>query len=127
MIFQLLWWLPFVFLQCFTSVVILNIRPSLAIIGSDAERYHGCSIPFLCGKISVGYPFWGEDRPQSCGHPDFGLKCDAINNPTTTIVLNQVNYYIKDIDEEAHVLKIVSKDLFDRRICYYFIDLGLAC
>ncbi|KAK4839911.1 hypothetical protein QYF36_025890 [Acer negundo] len=35
---ELLWWLPFVFLQCFTSVVILNIRPSLAIIGSDAER-----------------------------------------------------------------------------------------
>ncbi|TXG70046.1 hypothetical protein EZV62_004981 [Acer yangbiense] len=106
MIFQLLWWLPFVFLQCFTSVVLLNIRPSLAIIGSDPERHHGCSIPFLCGKISVGYPFWGEDRPQSCGHPDFGLRCDVRADPTTTIVLNQVNYYVKDINEEAHVLKI---------------------
>ncbi|KAK0598317.1 hypothetical protein LWI29_033638 [Acer saccharum] len=115
MIFQLLWLLPFVFLQCFTSVVLLNIRPSLAIILSDPERYHSCSIPFNCGNISAGYPFWGDNRPQSCGHPDFGLRCE---NPMTTIVLNQVSYYVKDIDVEAHVLKIASKDLYYGGFCY---------
>ncbi|KAK1578202.1 hypothetical protein Q3G72_028417 [Acer saccharum] len=116
---MLLWWLPFVFLQCFTSVVLLNIRPSLAIIWTDPERYHSCSIPFHCGKISVGYPFWGEDRPKSCGHPDFGLRCEDSMNSMTTIVLNQVSYYVKDIDVEAHVLKIASTVLYYGGFCYY--------
>ncbi|KAK3218287.1 hypothetical protein Dsin_012257 [Dipteronia sinensis] len=85
---------------------------------SDPDiRYQVCRIPFRCGEISVGYPYWGEDRSKTCGHPDFGFSCGF--SSTTTIVLSQVNYYVKDIDEEAHVLKIVRTDLYNSGICYY--------
>ncbi|KAK2652294.1 hypothetical protein Ddye_012150 [Dipteronia dyeriana] len=123
--FQILWPLPFVFLQCFTSVVLLNIRPSLAIIKSDPERYRGCLLSFRCGQISIGYPFWGDDRPQSCGHPDLGLSCDDTNpmltNPMPTIVFNETNYYAIDTDKESHVLKVVRQDLHDSGICNPFL------
>ncbi|XP_074274892.1 LEAF RUST 10 DISEASE-RESISTANCE LOCUS RECEPTOR-LIKE PROTEIN KINASE-like 2.4 [Silene latifolia] len=32
--------------------------------------------PFSCGNITnVGYPFWGGNRPQFCGHRNIGLNC----------------------------------------------------
>ncbi|KAK1555334.1 hypothetical protein Q3G72_025001 [Acer saccharum] len=63
--------------------------------------------------------FESNESNEFNGHPDFGLRCNVSADPTTTIVLNQVNYYVKDIDEEAHVLKIVRTDLYDSGICYY--------
>ncbi|KAF7819974.1 LEAF RUST 10 DISEASE-RESISTANCE LOCUS RECEPTOR-LIKE PROTEIN KINASE-like 1.4 isoform X1 [Senna tora] len=35
--------------------------------------------PFNCGGIvkNVTYPFWGDNRADYCGHPDFQLKCDS--------------------------------------------------
>ncbi|XP_074287985.1 LEAF RUST 10 DISEASE-RESISTANCE LOCUS RECEPTOR-LIKE PROTEIN KINASE-like 2.1 [Silene latifolia] len=46
------------------------------------DRYKTCfSVLITCGKLkNVGFPFWGEGRPQYCGHPALQLQC--IDYPT---------------------------------------------
>ncbi|KAL5726465.1 hypothetical protein ACHQM5_009507 [Ranunculus cassubicifolius] len=44
--------------------------------GADDPNYTACSKKFECGNITnVSYPFWGKDRPASCGRPGFELNC----------------------------------------------------
>ncbi|XP_074287980.1 LEAF RUST 10 DISEASE-RESISTANCE LOCUS RECEPTOR-LIKE PROTEIN KINASE-like 2.4 [Silene latifolia] len=46
------------------------------------DSYKTCSsLLFSCGKLKdVGFPFWGDGRPQYCGHPALRLQC--IDYPT---------------------------------------------
>ncbi|CAN6802700.1 unnamed protein product [Brassica oleracea var. botrytis] len=56
-----------------------------------------CETPFQCGNITVGFPFSGEQRSPSCGHPLLNLSCNKSSN-TTSINLSGYNYSVLHID-----------------------------
>ncbi|XP_065858093.1 LEAF RUST 10 DISEASE-RESISTANCEUS RECEPTOR-LIKE PROTEIN KINASE-like 2.1 [Euphorbia lathyris] len=71
-------------------------------------QYQNCSAAFNCGNITgIGYPFWGSNRPEYCGHPKFQLNC---SNETAKIKIEELNYKVVDINTNSKNLKVVRED-----------------
>ncbi|XP_038894226.1 LEAF RUST 10 DISEASE-RESISTANCE LOCUS RECEPTOR-LIKE PROTEIN KINASE-like 1.3 isoform X2 [Benincasa hispida] len=90
----------------FSSIflLLLNISPSFCV-------YKDCSAVFNCGKIvDVGFPFWGEDRPPSCGVPELKLTC---NNNVARVDIMQVKYRVLQVDSRTKTLQIARDDYYD--------------
>jgi hypothetical protein len=88
------------------------------------EWYSRCSNRFNCGNITdVGYPFWGDGRPDGCGHPDLKLNC--VKNITTTKIM-KVTYRVLAANTSTKILKIVREDYLVGGICSpAFVDTTL--
>jgi hypothetical protein len=80
------------------------------------DWYSSCSNRYFdCGDITdVGYPFWGDGRPDGCGHPDLKLNCSG---NITTIEIKKVTYRVLDADPSTKILKIVREDYLMGGIC----------
>ncbi|CAA7055623.1 unnamed protein product [Microthlaspi erraticum] len=68
-----------------------------------------CESLFHCGNITVGFPFWGEARPEPCGHPSLGLRC----NPTsklTFLIISGLMYRVLQVNSTASTLKLARQD-----------------
>ncbi|KAK9197120.1 hypothetical protein WN943_005254 [Citrus x changshan-huyou] len=106
--FQFSWsGLPLISLLCFLSVLVVDkIQPSLA----NPELAKLCSLPFGCGKINAGFPFWGGGRPELCGHPIFELKCE---NETPTMKLADVTYRVLNVNTKEKVIKLARQEYFE--------------
>ncbi|XP_060672430.1 LEAF RUST 10 DISEASE-RESISTANCE LOCUS RECEPTOR-LIKE PROTEIN KINASE-like 2.7 [Ziziphus jujuba] len=64
---------------------------------------------FICGNITnVGYPFWGDCRPEVCGYPHLHLNCES--NKVTTIEIKNVKYPVLELNLSAQILKIARDD-----------------
>ncbi|KAL3735286.1 hypothetical protein ACJRO7_024420 [Eucalyptus globulus] len=87
-------------------VVMINMTQSQ---GKD-HLHSDCSKLFNCGNIQgVGYPFWGGNRPKSCGHPALQLACE---DNTARITISDVKYKVLDFYNSTDVLQIVRDDFF---------------
>jgi hypothetical protein len=80
------------------------------------DLYSSCSKRhFDCGNITdVGYPFWGDGRPDGCGLPDLKLDC---SENIATIKIKKVTYRVLDANSSTKILKIVRKDYLVNGIC----------
>lgn len=67
---------------------------------------------YRCGNLTAGFPFWGGERIQACGHLLLKLECDK-NTTTTGIQIEGQGYNVLQIDSEAQVMKIASKNYMD--------------
>ncbi|KAH7857047.1 hypothetical protein Vadar_008431 [Vaccinium darrowii] len=78
----------------------------------DDKKYTTCARNFSCGENfqNVGYPFWGDDRPQECGYRSFELKCQ--NNEYPTIEIDNRIFRVKDINQAGQTITIASSDLW---------------
>ncbi|KAL0000034.1 hypothetical protein SO802_019636 [Lithocarpus litseifolius] len=78
------------------------------------DMYEICSSMFNCGMLNnIGFPFWGENRPNSCGYPGLKLNCEE---SVATIKIMNVTYQVLGVNPEAQILKITRKD-FSAGIC----------
>ncbi|PON38961.1 Wall-associated receptor kinase, C-terminal [Parasponia andersonii] len=51
---------------------------------SDTQEFIQCSRPYKCGTLrNLSFPFWGNDRPEFCGHQSFELDCRYKQYPTS--------------------------------------------
>ncbi|XP_048422229.1 LEAF RUST 10 DISEASE-RESISTANCE LOCUS RECEPTOR-LIKE PROTEIN KINASE-like 1.3 isoform X2 [Pyrus x bretschneideri] len=81
---------------------------------SSFDSYTTCSNTFNCGGITkVGFPFWGDGRPDNCGYPELKLAC---SNDVTTIEIMRVKYRLLKINQDEQTLKVVRDDYYDK-IC----------
>ncbi|XP_050102804.1 LEAF RUST 10 DISEASE-RESISTANCE LOCUS RECEPTOR-LIKE PROTEIN KINASE-like 1.3 isoform X4 [Malus sylvestris] len=81
---------------------------------SSFDSYTTCSNTFNCGGITkVGFPFWGDGRPDNCGYPELKLAC---SNDVTTIEIMGVKYRLLMINQDEQTLKVVRDDYYDK-IC----------
>ncbi|KAJ7975760.1 Leaf rust 10 disease-resistance locus receptor-like protein kinase [Quillaja saponaria] len=71
------------------------------------EDYTACNKQFKCGTITAGFPFWGDYRPESCGHPKLLLNCSGSN--TTTEIMN-IKYRILSLNSGSQTLRIARED-----------------
>ncbi|XP_028057058.1 LEAF RUST 10 DISEASE-RESISTANCE LOCUS RECEPTOR-LIKE PROTEIN KINASE-like 2.7 [Camellia sinensis] len=81
--------------------------------GQVNQQYNVCNQTYSCGSNihNMRYPFWGDGRPQYCGHPQFQLKCQNTEYPTVTI--NDRSFQVLGINQSSHVMTIARIDLWD--------------
>ncbi|PIN02966.1 Glycerophosphodiester phosphodiesterase [Handroanthus impetiginosus] len=97
------------------SLVLLAI-PSC--VCQNDMQYRLCSQPFRCGNIrEIDYPFWGGNRPASCGIPDFKLNCQG---DVLRLRIDSVSYRVLSIDYSMHTLKVARDDLWNN-LCPRFL------
>ncbi|XP_071913462.1 LEAF RUST 10 DISEASE-RESISTANCEUS RECEPTOR-LIKE PROTEIN KINASE-like 2.1 isoform X1 [Coffea arabica] len=91
-----------------TSFTLLHIPKSFS---QDQQQFETCSEPFRCGNIDFSYPFWGGDRPESCGYPGFNLSCQG-DVPRFTV--GPVAYRIlSSVDTSSQTVTVARDDLWD--------------
>ncbi|KAI9174466.1 hypothetical protein LWI28_017732 [Acer negundo] len=106
---------PIPLLFFFITNLLLSIIFPGYVYGID-DRYSKCSSSFNCGKFKdIGYPFWGNDQPEYCGHPGFKLEnCQEADN--VTMDSWSWKYHVINIHLETQVLKLARMD-FSASIC----------
>ncbi|CAG7896481.1 unnamed protein product, partial [Brassica rapa] len=75
-----------------------------------------CDELFHCGNISAGFPFWGEARPEPCGHPSLGLHC-APNSNTTYFIFSGQMYSVLFLENSTNTLGLVRQDFIGGSFC----------
>ncbi|KAM7268150.1 hypothetical protein ACFE04_010316 [Oxalis oulophora] len=79
---------------------------TLSLCDSDFD-YTTCNNTFKCGDKDLGYPFWGGERPSSCGHPKLGLTCVDEN---TSLKMNNLTYRVIEVYEGYDYLQLARDD-----------------
>ncbi|XVE72082.1 hypothetical protein DITRI_Ditri11bG0010400 [Diplodiscus trichospermus] len=104
------------FFKILSLILILAPKSGLADHGSLSS----CSARFSCGDIEdIGYPFWGLDRPESCGYPGFMLNCRE-NVPQITIM--SATYQVRNIITSSQILEVVRIDYAEDICTTYLIN-----
>ncbi|KAJ4885495.1 Protein kinase family protein [Raphanus sativus] len=88
---------------------------SLSCVTSQRAPRGFCDTLIHCGNISVGFPFWGENRQERCGHPSLKLYCNKRSN-TTTLFISGYNYSLLHIDNTSNIIRLFRQD-FSRSFC----------
>nr|KJB43090.1 hypothetical protein B456_007G183700 [Gossypium raimondii] len=89
-------------------VLILSPKPVFS------NNYLSCSVRSSCGNISdIGYPFWGLDRPESCGYPGFKLSC---SESELEITISSATYRVLAINKESQTLHVSRTD-YSENLC----------
>ncbi|XP_071916526.1 LEAF RUST 10 DISEASE-RESISTANCEUS RECEPTOR-LIKE PROTEIN KINASE-like 2.4 [Coffea arabica] len=108
------------FFLMITSFTLLHIPKSFS---QDQQQFETCSEPFRCGNIDFTYPFWGGDRPESCGYPGLNLSCQG-NVPRFTV--GPLAYRIlSSVDTSSQTLTVARDDLWDNNCPQYFLNTTL--
>ncbi|XP_015573246.2 LEAF RUST 10 DISEASE-RESISTANCE LOCUS RECEPTOR-LIKE PROTEIN KINASE-like 1.3 isoform X1 [Ricinus communis] len=101
-------------MSLFLFITIILFRPPTFACAQIDSQYLNCSQKFECGNITdIGYPFWGSNRPQYCGHPEFELNCTG---QTAVITIEELTYQVLEINSEEKTLKVARTDYIDN-IC----------
>lgn len=88
--------------------------------GETAE-YKACSADYSCGAIqNVRYPFWGGNRPQFCGRPEFLLSCPSRSDEYPNIDIGTPKWQqVLEINTSAQKIVIaLHRFLRPDPICY---------
>ncbi|KAG7548391.1 Wall-associated receptor kinase C-terminal [Arabidopsis suecica] len=79
-----------------------------------SQREPICDTLFRCGNLTAGFPFWGESRPETCGHPSLVLHCHQ--NKTDLIISGQ-KYRVLQIDKTSNSLRLARDDFLGESFC----------
>nr|XP_009592666.1 LEAF RUST 10 DISEASE-RESISTANCE LOCUS RECEPTOR-LIKE PROTEIN KINASE-like 2.4 isoform X2 [Nicotiana tomentosiformis] len=102
------------FFHFIITILFFLITSSLS-YGQENKQHATCNSSYSCGNIrNIGFPFWGGDRPQECGLPQFELECEANHNPVMKIANH--DFRVLDINGEKQTMRIARKD-FEEDIC----------
>ncbi|KAM6546439.1 hypothetical protein CsatB_027175 [Cannabis sativa] len=96
---------------CLLLLLVSNLfHPSFSL-----DLYSACSNKYRCGSIGdVDFPFWGDGRPEYCGHPKLKLGCQGNN---ATIEIEGIKYQVLEIEKETPIIKIARVDFLNNGIC----------
>ncbi|KAM7279633.1 hypothetical protein ACFE04_006767 [Oxalis oulophora] len=74
------------------------------------DDYSECTRLYNCGNITnVGFPFWGNNRPQFCGHKEFELKCN--DDQESILKIDKMKFLVLGIDSSDYIMTIARVDL----------------
>ncbi|KAL7221563.1 hypothetical protein ACSBR1_023508 [Camellia fascicularis] len=99
----------------FLMIVILSQIPTF--LCADNNEYANCTQKFQCANFpNISYPFWGGNRPDYCGHPNFGLDCQG-DAPRITI---RSAYRVLAIDTTTRTLTVVREEFWNNTCPTHF-------
>ncbi|KAF7808826.1 rust resistance kinase Lr10-like [Senna tora] len=86
--------------------------PKSLALEDEAHPYY-CTAQ--CGDLhNISYPFRLRGQPSTCGDPDYTLSCE---NRRAVLELGAGKYFVKSIDYEKQVIRVVDVDLADGVSC----------
>ncbi|CAJ1935427.1 unnamed protein product [Sphenostylis stenocarpa] len=81
-----------------------------SISSQEDNKYAECSKPFICGLMSIYYPFWGGSRPSYCAsNHQFELNCES--NQNSTIQLGSQTFQVLHFDPVQYTVTMVRTGL----------------
>ena len=89
------------------TITLIHCPTSLC---AEDEQYNSCSTPISCGAMYFSYPFWGSNRPDYCGHPNFEINC---SNNVPLIKITYMNYRVLEINNSSRTLTVARTDYLD--------------
>ncbi|KAM5548873.1 LEAF RUST 10 DISEASE-RESISTANCE LOCUS RECEPTOR-LIKE PROTEIN KINASE-like 2.5 [Rosa sericea] len=96
------------------TIFLFHVPNSLSF---DDERYLNCSQSFECSNLeSIGYPFWGANRPEYCGFPDFKLNCSG---DTPSISIQEQEFRVLSVNQRESSLTVARVDFWNN-VCPAF-------
>ncbi|KAJ1443222.1 Wall-associated receptor kinase, C-terminal [Sesbania bispinosa] len=105
--------IPILILQFIILLILIQIPPYLS-----SDDYRVCSNNlFSCGGniTNIGFPFWGGDRPDRCGHPLLHLTCEG---NISYITIKDVKYKVLEANPKESTLRITRVDyLYFEGLC----------
>ncbi|WCJ25344.1 Protein kinase superfamily protein [Euphorbia peplus] len=95
--------------QIFCMIIIIFFgHPTFVYAQNVSQPFEDCKGTFNCGNITeIGYPFWGSNRQDYCGHPEFQLNCA---DQTAKIKIDEFSYQVLSIDSDSKNLKVVREN-----------------
>ncbi|GKV43272.1 hypothetical protein SLEP1_g50586 [Rubroshorea leprosula] len=91
------------------------------------QKYLTCKSTYNCGILKdIGYPFWGNGRPQFCGHQGFELLCEE--GQYSTMHIGGQKYQVLNISHStAAIMTIVPIGIWGQDACpEKFINVSLS-
>ncbi|XP_059639403.1 LEAF RUST 10 DISEASE-RESISTANCE LOCUS RECEPTOR-LIKE PROTEIN KINASE-like 2.1 isoform X1 [Cornus florida] len=98
---------------CSTIFLLLFITTFSTSQSEDHEMFSECrNQTYNCGQNikGIGYPYWGDGRPQYCGHPLFQLKCQ--NNDYPVIDIDDHTFRVLGINSSGYTMTMARLDLW---------------
>ncbi|PRQ23714.1 putative wall-associated receptor kinase, galacturonan-binding domain-containing protein [Rosa chinensis] len=90
------------------TIFLFHVPNSLSV---DDELYLDCSQSFECSNVeSIGYPFWGSNRPEYCGFPDFKLNCSG---DAPSISIQEQEFRVLSINQSESSLTVARVDYWN--------------
>ena len=82
------------------------------VVCQDDQLFVSCGAEYECGNTSmkIGYPFWGGNRPEYCGHPGFELDCDG---EAPEFAMDGLSYRVLDINDSTDTVTVARADYWD--------------
>ncbi|GMN68029.1 hypothetical protein TIFTF001_037090 [Ficus carica] len=78
----------------------------------EDANFTECGRRYECGNVkNLSFPFWGDGRPQSCGHPGFELRCERGEYPV--IDIDEVEYRVLNVSQKNSTMILARSDLWD--------------
>ncbi|XP_023643066.1 LEAF RUST 10 DISEASE-RESISTANCE LOCUS RECEPTOR-LIKE PROTEIN KINASE-like 2.5 [Capsella rubella] len=84
---------------------------------SADQQYEECRLPLTCGsrqqvfESNTTYPFWGSNKPRSCGTSPFELSCE--NNQSLTLDIGDLKLRVRSVNLTDQVITVVDESLLD--------------
>ncbi|KAL9231314.1 hypothetical protein vseg_006555 [Gypsophila vaccaria] len=99
-------------------ILILALTSFPTTLCQQNQKFNTCSQTFNCGNITgLSYPFYGQDRPQYCGHPKFELLgCNQSAQPVQMMILSQ-KFYVVGINITSSIMNVSREDYYKGTGC----------
>jgi hypothetical protein len=99
-----------------SSIIILSffltILPPSFCDGDDDDPFVVCNRPYSCGSLNnITFPFWGDSRPESCGHRGYKLSCR--NNDYPVHEFEALEFRVLNINTSTRNFTIARVDLWE--------------
>ncbi|KAM7279889.1 hypothetical protein ACFE04_007023 [Oxalis oulophora] len=102
------------------STTVIFFILSLLHMSSATQNYKECERPYVCGNLTLGYPFSGVDRPVFCGHPSFNLSCEEDYSGSYSVIAIEggLKFRVLEIDQSNYRMRIARVDLWENPCSY---------
>ncbi|XP_062025118.1 LEAF RUST 10 DISEASE-RESISTANCE LOCUS RECEPTOR-LIKE PROTEIN KINASE-like 1.4 isoform X3 [Rosa rugosa] len=102
---------PYLLLLQLLIIILVFLSGVPKSLGVDDEQYLNCSQSFECASIgSIGYPFWGSNRPDYCGFPEFKLNCSG---DAPSILIHEQEFRVLSINQSQSRFTVARADYWN--------------
>ena len=100
-----------------TIILILALTNLQASLCRQSKEFKICSQTFNCGNLTgITYPFYGQDRPDYCGHPGFELL-ECAQSQLPKLMIKSQKFLVIGINSTSSTITIAREDYYQRAGC----------
>jgi len=100
-----------------TIIFILALTNFQASLCRRSKEFKICSQTFNCGNVTgITYPFYGQGRPNYCGHPGFELL-DCAQSQLPNLMIKSQKFLVIGMNFTSSTITVAREDYYQRAGC----------